>query len=96
MRGRGRERTTWSHVVERDMRERGLKTEDGQECEKWRELLWENRRKTIVAVVLPLKFNCLQLVTSVWSKTINLLYNALSCIYLKFGAQRSLTEKYGN
>ena len=30
VRGRGRPRTMWSHVVERDMRERGLKREDAQ------------------------------------------------------------------
>ena len=31
----------WSHVVERDMRERerGLRREDAQEREKWRKLL---------------------------------------------------------
>ena len=34
VRGRGKPRTTWSHVVERDMRERGLKREDAQEHEK--------------------------------------------------------------
>ena len=31
VRGRGRPRMTWSQVVERDMRERGLKREDAQE-----------------------------------------------------------------
>ena len=37
---RGRPRTTWSHVVERDMRECGLKREEGvQEREKWKKLL---------------------------------------------------------
>ena len=36
MRGRGRPRMTWSHVVERDMRECGLKREDALEHEKWR------------------------------------------------------------
>ena len=41
VRGRGRPRTTWSHVVERDMRGHSLKGEDVQEREKWRKLLWE-------------------------------------------------------
>ena len=36
---RGRPRTTWSHVVERDMRECGLKREGVQEREKWKKLL---------------------------------------------------------
>ena len=39
-RGRGRPRMTWSQVVERDMRECGLKREDATEREKWRKLLW--------------------------------------------------------
>ena len=41
VRGRGRPRKTWRHVVERDMRERGSKREDAQEHKKWRKLLWE-------------------------------------------------------
>ena len=40
-RGRGRLRTIWSHVVERDTRERSLKRDDAQERKKWRKLLWE-------------------------------------------------------
>ena len=39
-RGRGRSRMTWSQVVERDMRECGLKREYATEREKWRKLLW--------------------------------------------------------
>ena len=38
-RGRGRPRIKWSHVVERDMRECGLKMEDAKERERWRRLL---------------------------------------------------------
>ena len=34
VRGRGRPRMTWRHVVERDIRERGLKREDAQEHKK--------------------------------------------------------------
>ena len=60
--GRGR---CGSHVVERDMRECGLKREDAQERDKWRKLLWEatsqtpcvsgeDGHKTIVVVVLTL------------------------------------------
>ena len=41
VRGRGKSRTVWSCVAERDMRERGLKREDAQEHEKWRKLLWD-------------------------------------------------------
>lgn len=37
---RGRPNTTWSDVVERDMRERGMKREDAQDREKWRQLSW--------------------------------------------------------
>ena len=35
-RGCGRPRTTWSQVVERDMRECRLKREDAKDREKWR------------------------------------------------------------
>ena len=38
-RGRGRPRMTWSQVVERDMRECGLKREDVKDRERWRRLL---------------------------------------------------------
>ena len=38
-RGRGRPRMTWSQVVERDMRECGLKREDATDRERWRRLL---------------------------------------------------------
>ena len=34
VRGRGRPRMTWRHVVERDIRECGLKREDAQEHKK--------------------------------------------------------------
>mgnify|MGYP007071599789 CR=1 FL=1 len=39
-RGRGRPRMTWSQVVERDMRECGLKRDDAQDRGKWRKLSW--------------------------------------------------------
>ena len=38
-RGRGRPRMTWSQVVERDMRECGLKREDAKDRERWKRLL---------------------------------------------------------
>ena len=38
-RGRGSLRMTWSLVVERDMRECGLKREDAKDRERWRRLL---------------------------------------------------------
>lgn len=40
VRGRGRPRMTWNQVVEKDMRECGLKKEDAQNRVKWRRLLW--------------------------------------------------------
>ena len=38
-RGWGRLRMTWSQVVEKDMRECGLKREDVKDRERWRRLL---------------------------------------------------------
>ena len=39
-RGRGRPRMTWSQVVERDMRECGLRRDDALDRVKWRKLSW--------------------------------------------------------
>ena len=60
-RGWGRPRMTWSQVVEKDMRECGLKREDVKGRERWRMLLCrapsqpcisrENGRKTTVVVI---------------------------------------------
>ena len=71
---------TWSHVVERDMRERGLKREDTQKREKWRKLLLakpcvrgETGHKTIVVVVVEdTLYNCcyLQFCFLVFSKQV--------------------------
>ena len=40
-RGQGRPRMTWSQVMERDMREYGLKREDAKDRERWRRLLYK-------------------------------------------------------
>ena len=68
-RGRGRPRMIWSQVVEKDMRECGLKREDAKEREKWRRLLCRaagqplrkqgNGRKT--TVVFCFFFLCYQI-----------------------------------
>lgn len=46
MRGRGRPRKTWSQVLEKDMKECGMRREDARDRVKWRRLLWGSRRPT--------------------------------------------------
>ena len=38
---RGRPKLTWRKVVEADMRKRGMKREDAQDRDKWRQMSWE-------------------------------------------------------
>ena len=39
-RGRGRPKKTWRQVVEKDMRDAGMKTSDAVDRDRWRRLLW--------------------------------------------------------
>ena len=40
-RGRGRPKMTWCEVIEKDMRERGMKREDAEDRERWRQMSWK-------------------------------------------------------
>ena len=41
IKGRGRPKMTWSEVIEKDMRERGMKKDDAHDRERWRQLSYE-------------------------------------------------------